>query len=107
MSEEEGVEEYDHQENRRQKSALGSTVRRDADSQKRDADIDMPAKDVENRVMASRCVPKDIEDCEFGSNPRYLRHNLWNPDSDPKTTVVDWTTSARPLPRPPILEYDN
>ena len=107
MSEERRVEEFDHQGNQRQKSALDLTVRKDAGSLNQDADIDMLAKDAENRVMANRRAPRDIESCEFGSRPRYLRHNLWNPDSDPKATVVNWTTSARPLPQPPITEYDN
>ena len=43
----------------------------------------------------------------FRSKPRYLWHNLWNPDSDLKLTVAEWTLTARPLPHPPITEFEN
>jgi hypothetical protein len=50
MSEEERVEGFVHQENQSQKSALGLTVRKGADSWKRDVDIVMPVKYAENHI---------------------------------------------------------
>src|SRR5271168_115238 len=58
MSEEERVEGFVRQENQSQKSALGLTVRKGADSRKRNVDIVMPVKDAGNQVMASCRVPK-------------------------------------------------
>jgi hypothetical protein len=39
--------------------------------------------------------------------PRYLRHNLWSPDADPKVTAADWTVIAKPLPRPSVYDLSN
>ena len=105
--EQEEEEEVVHQQNQRQKSAFGLMVREGVDSQRQDVSTGMFAKGVEKQDMANCRVPKGIEESEFGFRPRYLRHNLWNPDSDPKITVAKWTTTARPLPRPPIAEFDN
>ena len=93
--------------NRRQKCALDLTGKRGVGSQKQDASIDMSVKDVGSQVMANCHAPRVTEVEIFGSRPRYLRHNLWNPVSDPKSTVAEWTLTARPLPRPPVTEFDN
>lgn len=103
----EEVGKVDHQQSQRQKSVFGLTARKVADSQKQDVNTDMFAKDAEKQDMANCRVLKGIEGSEFGLRPRYLRHNLWNPDSNPKITVAEWTTTARPLPRPPATEFDN
>jgi hypothetical protein len=50
---------------------------------------------------------RQSEEDVFGLRPKYLRHNLWTPDSDPKLTAAAWTLTARPLPRPPPAELDN
>ena len=33
--------------------------------------------------------------------PRYLRYNVWDPESDFTPTTAEWTETAKPLPRPP------
>jgi hypothetical protein len=58
-------------------------------------------------VMARHPVKKEIEGEALGLRPKYLRHNLWTPDSDPKLTIALWTHTALPLPRPPQEEFDN
>ena len=60
-----------------------------------------------NLVTESPAVRKGSEEEIFGLRPRYLRHNLWTPDTDPKLVAAVWTHTARPLPRPPHPEIDN
>ena len=43
----------------------------------------------------------------LGLKPKYLRHNLWSPDAEPKVVAAEWTETAAPLPRPPPSEYEN
>jgi hypothetical protein len=43
----------------------------------------------------------------LGSRPKYLRYNLWNPDSQFSPTVADWSETAIPLPRPPLSEIND
>jgi hypothetical protein len=43
----------------------------------------------------------------LGFRPKYLHHNLWTPDSNPKLSAAEWTLTAQPLPRPPLAEFDN
>jgi hypothetical protein len=57
--------------------------------------------------MENLHVERGIEGVEFGMKPRYLRYNLWSPDADPKTTAVDWTLSAKALPRHSLEELRN
>jgi hypothetical protein len=43
----------------------------------------------------------------LGCRPRYLRYNLWNPDSHFTPTIADWSENAIPLPRPPSSELND
>ena len=43
----------------------------------------------------------------LGSRPKYLRHNLWNPESPFTPTVAEWSETAIPLPRPSRLELND
>ena len=51
-------------------------------------------------------APK-TEELAYGMRPRYLRHNVWDPDSEFSRTTADWTETARPLPRPPLEELQD
>jgi hypothetical protein len=104
---EEEVEVEELLANPRWKCALGSTALEDVDSQSQAASTDMIVKDVDRQGMASQHVRKEIEEDVFGSRPRYLRHNLWALDCDPKMTAAEWTCQARALPRPPLSEWEN
>lgn len=101
------VEEEDLSLSPRQRSVLDLTVKRAADLPRQDVNISMSAKRVENQVMASCHVPRASEQVLFGSRPRYLCHKLWNPESNPKVTVAEWTLTARPLLCPPVTEFEN
>jgi hypothetical protein len=43
----------------------------------------------------------------LGSRPKYLRYNLWNPDSHFTPTVTDWSETVIPLPCPPLSEIND
>jgi len=56
--------------------------------------------------MGDTNAPK-TEELAYGMRPRYLRHNVWDPDSEFSRTTADWTETARPLPRPPLEELQD
>jgi hypothetical protein len=39
--------------------------------------------------------------------PKYLRYNIWDPDSDFSPNTADWTLTAEPLEGPPQSELDD
>ena len=39
--------------------------------------------------------------------PRYLRYNVWDPESDFTPTTAEWTETAKPLSRPPQSVLDD
>ena len=39
--------------------------------------------------------------------PKYLRYNVWNPESDFSPSTSDWTLTAEPLEGPPQSELDD
>ena len=101
------VEEEAHQANRKQKSVLGSIVSEGADLPSWHASIDTIAGTVVKPVIANSPALRGNEEEVLGLRPRYLRHNLWTPDSDPKMTVAEWSCHARALPRPSQSEWEN
>lgn len=42
-----------------------------------------------------------------GMRPRYLRHNIWDPDSEFTPNTSDWTLTAKPLEGPPQSALDD
>ncbi|KAJ3503737.1 hypothetical protein NLJ89_g8304 [Agrocybe chaxingu] len=52
------------------------------------------------RFNGDRGCEYNEDDC-FYKHPRYLRYNVWDPESDLSPTTAEWTESAIPLPRPP------
>ena len=42
-----------------------------------------------------------------GMRPKYLRYNIWDPDSDFSPNTADWTLIARPLEGPPQAALDD
>ena len=91
----------------RQKSAEGLTAKRDANFLTQDAGITMPVCPVERTDMGNQCAGSEELEFKLGLKPKYLRHNLWSPDSGSKLGAADWTETAEPLPRPPLSEYKN
>jgi len=39
--------------------------------------------------------------------PKYLRYNLWSASSECTPTIAEWSETATPLPRPPLVELNN
>ena len=60
-------------------------------------------EDTENHPVPQR----DIRDATYGLKPKYLRYNVWNPESDFSPTTSDWTLTAEPLEGPPQSELDD
>ena len=106
IEEDEEVEEA-NQGNQKAKFASGLTARTAVGLPSQHAGTNTPVNPVVKQDTENLPVEREIEDEPFGMRPRYLRHNLWTMDSDPKTTAADWTITAHPLPRPPADEYDN
>jgi hypothetical protein len=70
------------------------------------ANIDMSAKAVTNQDTETKTVRKGADEI-FGLQPKYLRHNLWQEGSPLSPTTAEWSETAKPLPRPPLLEVLN
>ena len=67
----------------------------------------MPVCHVERMDMGNQRAGSEELEFKLGLKPKYLRHNLWSPDSGLKLVAADWTETAEPLPRPPLSEYEN
>ena len=44
---------------------------------------------------------KNLSEVANGMRPKYLRYNIWDPDSDFSPNTSDWTLTAKPLEGPP------
>jgi hypothetical protein len=82
---------------REERSAIGSMTK---GAMAQTADIDMPARSAEARLMERPHVmpPPGIE--TYGMRPKYHRYNIWDPDCQQPHTTAEWTEHALPLPRP-------
>jgi hypothetical protein len=89
-------------------SAEGLTARTGVDSQKRSAITNTFVKAVERsgmeRVLAP---PKSNSEVTNGMRPRYLRYNIWDPNSESTPNTAVWTLTAEPLERPPQSALDD
>jgi len=83
-----------------------STVSPGVSSLKRAVSSSISARSAEREAMQGHSVPK-TEESVYGMRPRYLRHNVWDPNSEFSRTTADWTETAQPLPRPPLEELQN
>ena len=94
------------QEERKEKPARGSTVRKDATSARKTATTNTSAYFVEKGAMQNQTVEMKTSEAQcLGMSPRYLRYNLWDPSTDLSPCTAKWTESALPLPRPPQNEW--
>jgi len=87
-------------------SATDSMVNLDASSVKTNATTSIPAKVVERQDTGSQHAPTSSELVVFGMRPKYLQHNIWDPESEFTPTTAEWSETAIPLSRPPqsVLE---
>ena len=51
--------------------------------------------------------PRNTSDILYGMKLRYLRYNIWDPDSDFSPNTADWTLTAEPLEGPPQSALDD
>ena len=93
---------------RRKMSAKGSTLKVDADSQRKIATISTPVKGAERPGTERPPVQqKSISEVTNGMKPKYLCHNIWDPTSDFSPTTSDWTLTTKPLKGPPQSTLDD
>ena len=52
-------------------------------------------------------LPKNSSEIVHGMKPKYLRHNIWDPDSEFTPNTADWTLTAKPLEGPPQSAFDD
>jgi hypothetical protein len=58
--------------------------------------------------MGRRPVPqKNVSEVTDGMRPKYLRYNIWDPNSDFSPSTSDWTLTAEPLEGPPQSALDD
>ena len=89
-------------------SVEGSTVRTDAVSPTKNVITNIHAKVVEKPDMGSTPVPrKNSSEIVNRMRPKYLRYNIWDPDSEFTPNTADWTLTAKPLERPPQSALDD
>jgi len=86
----------------------GSMVRMGVNSPKKNVTTSTYARDVEKEGMEKPIANlRAIKEVGYGMAPKYLRYNLWDPDSDFTPSTADWTETALPLSDPPQSEFDN
>ena len=93
---------------RRKTSVAGSMARTDAASRRKTAFTSTSAKDVGREDMENPPVQeRNISEVTDGMKPKYLRYNIWDPESDFSPNTADWTLTARPLEGPPQSVLDD
>jgi len=59
------------------------------------------AGNAEAPIMAKLPVKLPLGIELYGMCPKYLQYNVWDPEGNLAKTTVEWTETAKPLPRPP------
>ena len=95
------VEDMTREDLQRETSVDDSIVKTGVNSPKTNATTNISARDVE-REDTEKCPAqqKNISEVTNGMRPRYLRYNIWDPDSDFSPNTADWTLTAKPLEGP-------
>lgn len=85
-------------------SVIGSIRKEDVKGQTASTNIvvnNASSLDMGNsRVLSPRPLPP-------GLKPKYLRYNRWDVEGSQVPGVAEWSESAEPLPRPPVLPDDH
>jgi hypothetical protein len=92
----------------RKTPAKDLTARADVDSQRKSATTSTSVK-VVGRSDTERplVLPKSNSEVTNGMRPKYLRYNIWDPDSEFTPNTSDWTLTAEPLEGPPQSALDD
>ena len=78
-------------------SVTDSMVNPDANSAKTTATTSIPAKVVERLDTESQHAPISSELVAFGMRPKYLQHNIWDPESELTPTTAEWSETVSAL----------
>ena len=81
-------------------SATVSMERQDVISSRTSAITSISAEGVGKEDMVSIHAQKSSKETVHGMRPKYLHHNIWDPDSDFSPNTADWTLTAKPLEGP-------
>jgi hypothetical protein len=87
------------------KSAINSTLEH-AKTLMQTASTITSARTATNPVTPRRIVylgPDEV----YGLQLKYLYHNLWKDTPSLSPTTAEWSETARPLPRPSMIETTN
>ena len=100
--------DQEREKGQRRTSADGSTDKPVVGLPKKTVSTSMCAADVGVEDTENHPVPqRDIRNTTYGMKPKYLRYNVWNPESDFSPSTSDWTLTAEPLEGPPQSELDD
>ena len=91
----------------KQTSVTDSTLPMDVPLQTQFVNTVTSAKTARREGTVKNNAPNRSYQELLGSRPKYLRHNLWNPESPFTPTVAEWSETAIPLPRPSRLELND
>jgi len=94
-------------EGRKGTSVGGLTPKMDASLTKESATGNTPVSRAVKLDTANTNAPKSQRSEVMRLAPRYLRYNVWDPESDFTPTTAEWTETAKPLSRPPQLVLDD
>lgn len=94
-------------EGRKEIFVEGSTAKMAASSTKKSVSESTPVSRAVKPVTANTNAPRSQRSEAFRMAPRYLRYNVWDPESDFTPTTAEWTEVAKPLPRPPQSVLDD
>lgn len=83
------------------KSATVITPKMDARQLMQNAGIVTSVEDAAEQDMDKLTVMQR-RNKSFGLHPKYLRYNLWSMSTNLSPTTAEWSTTAFPLPRPPV-----
>ena len=93
---------------RRRMPAEDLMARMDVVSPKKTVSTSTSARSVVREDTEKQPVPqRSISEVTDGMRPKYLRYNIWDPDSDFSPSVSDWTLTAEPLEGPPRSALDD
>jgi hypothetical protein len=92
----------------RRTSAGDLTGKVDAGSRRRNATTSMFAR-VAERSDTERlpALQRNSSEVTNEIRPKYLRYNIWDPNSEFTPNTSDWTLTAEPLEGPPQSAFDN
>jgi hypothetical protein len=102
MAEEREERDQEREKGRRRTSVNVSMDKQDVVLQRTSVITDMSAKGAEKEdTVNSPVQQRSTKESMYGMRPKYLRYNIWDPNSDFSPSTADWTLTAKALEGPP------